>query len=142
MSREVLSFQVEEESSAMIVRTFQEIQGGECDVFWGNGQSRRFLLEQDGMGFTLTDTLVNAGTESLIQYRHHVEACYCIEGEGEVELMTGEVFPIKVGTMYAPNSHDTHYLRAKTNMRLVCVFLPALTGTEAHNFQESEGSSY
>jgi len=126
----------------MIVRTFQEIQGGERDVFWGNGQSRRFLLEQDGMGFTLTDTLVNAGTESLIQYRNHIEACYCIEGEGEVELMNGEVYPIKVGTMYAPNVHDPHYLRAKTNMRLVCVFVPALAGKEAHNFQDSEESSY
>ncbi len=129
----------------MIIRTLNEIQGSERDTPWGNGQSRRFLLEQDGMGFTLTDTLIEAGTESLMQYLNHVEACYCIQGEGEVEV-DGKIYPITVGTMYAPNEHEAHYLRAKSTMRLVCVFSPPLQGGEAHRFdnahQEAVGSSY
>ena len=123
----------------MIVRTLDEIRGTARDVLWGNGQSRRFLLERDGMGFTLTETVVEAGTESLMQYRNHLEACYCIQGEGEV-VADGKVHPIRPGTMYAPDRHDEHRLRAKTTMRLVCVFLPALNGQEAHNLGEADRS--
>ncbi len=126
----------------MIVRDLQQLVGTERDVTWGNGQSRRFLVESDGMGYTLTDTVIDAGTESLLQYNNHLETCYCIEGEGEVESMDGTIYPIKVGTMYALDKHDQHYLRAKTTMRLVCVFSPALRGNESHNLTSDGGSSY
>lgn len=118
----------------MIIRSLQEVQGTERDVAWGNGESRRFLLEKDGMGYSLTDTVVNSGTESLLEYKNHMEACYCIEGEGEVEV-DGKIYPIKAGTMYALDRHDKHYLRAKTTMRLVCVFSPPLQGSEAHRLE-------
>ena len=128
----------------MIVRTLSEIVGSERDVCWGYGQSRRFLLEKDGMGFTLTDTTVPAGTECFIQYPYHLEACYCIEGEGELELVNGEIYPIKVGTMYALDQHDIHYVRGgEKGLRLVCVLLPALKGDERHHFDDSaEPSTY
>lgn len=127
----------------MIVKTLDDIIGSERDVCWGYGQSRRFLLEQDGMGFSLTNTVVPTGTETLIQYKHHVEACYCIQGDGEIELMNGEVFPIKKGTMYAPNENESHYVRGgKHDMHLICVFLPALEGKEAHNVGSGNGAGY
>lgn len=126
----------------MIIRKLSDIVGTERDVFWGNGQSRRFLIERDGMGYSLTDTVINAGSESLLEYKHHMEACYCIEGEGEVEDMQGNVYPIKVGTMYALDKHDKHYLRAKTTMRLVCVFTPPLKGPESHSLKDDESSHY
>ena len=126
----------------MIIRKLEESTGSERDVFWGNGQSRRFLLERDGMGYSLTDTVINAGSESLLEYKNHMEACYCIEGEGEVEDMQGNVHPIKVGTMYALDKHDKHYLRAKTTMRLVCVFTPPLSGKEAHSLKADGSSAY
>ncbi|MEK7991001.1 MAG: ectoine synthase [Thiotrichaceae bacterium] len=129
----------------MIIRTFADIQNTDRNVDWGNGRSYRFLLESDNMGFTLTETTVNAGTESLIQYDNYVEACYCIEGEGEIECES-KIYPIKPGTMYAPNAHDKHYLRASQDqaLRLVCVFSPALKGIETHHFNEdaSEASGY
>jgi L-ectoine synthase len=126
----------------MIIRKLDEIVGSDRDVFWGNGQSRRFLLERDGMGYSLTDTVINAGSESLLEYKNHMEACYCIEGEGEVEDMQGNVHPIKVGTMYALDKHDKHYLRAKTTMRLVCVFTPPLAGKESHSLRADGSSAY
>lgn len=126
----------------MIVRTLESIVGSERDVAWGNGQSRRFLIEKDGMGYSLTDTVVNAGSESTLEYKNHMEACYCIEGEGEVEDMQGNVFPIKVGTLYALDQHDKHKLRAKTTMRLVCVFTPPLVGHEAHKLRDDGSSAY
>lgn len=122
----------------MIIRSLSDIQGTERDVFWGNGQSRRLLLERDGMGYSLTDTVIDAGSESLLEYKNHFEACYCIEGEGEVEDMQGNKFPIKVGTMYALDKHDKHYLRATKTMRLVCVFNPPLKGAESHALKDKK----
>ena len=111
-------------------------------VEWGNGLSRRFLLEADGMGYTLTDTIVRAGTKSLIEYSNHLEACYCIAGKGSVIEMDGTEHPIEVGTMYALDKRDPHYLcaDADTDLRLVCMFTPALKGDEAHNFETGEAS--
>lgn len=127
----------------MIVRELKNIEGTERDVFWGNGQSRRFLIESDGMGYSVTDTVINAGTSSLLEYKNHLETCYCIEGDGEVESVeNGTVYPIKPGTIYALNKNDKHYLRANTTMRLVCVFTPALAGDECHNLSGTESSHY
>jgi L-ectoine synthase len=126
----------------MIIRKLSEVTNTDRDVAWGNGQSRRFLLAQDGMGYSLTDTVIDAGSESLLEYKNHMEACYCIEGEGEVEDMDGNVYPIVPGTMYALDKHDKHYLRAKTTMRLVCVFTPPLRGKESHALGGGDSSSY
>ena len=118
----------------MIIKNLKEVIGTENDVGVENWQSRRLLLKKDGMGFSLHDTIIWAGTETPIWYKHHLEAVYCIEGEGEIEL-TGEdlVYPIKPGTVYALNGHEKHCLLAKSNMRLVCVFNPPLTGREIHD---------
>ena len=113
-------------------------------VHWGNGISRRFLLASDGMGYTLTDTIVTAGSKSRLQYTNHLEACYCIEGTGEVIDMQGRSYPISPGTVYALDKHDAHYLVADphTDLRLVCVFSPALIGDERHNLDAAEFSHY
>lgn len=126
----------------MIVRTLREIAGTERDVNWGNGQSRRFLLEADGMGFAFTETLILAGTDIFIQYRNHLEACYCIEGEGEIKIEAGDTYPIAPGTLYALDQHDPHYLRAWTDMRLISVFNPPIKGNERHNLSGDTTSSY
>jgi L-ectoine synthase len=120
----------------MIVRKFSDI----APVEWGNGTSTRFLVAADGMGYTLTDTLVRAGTRSPLHYRNHLEACYCIAGSGMVVDAAGNEHAIEVGTMYALNNHDAHYLIASPweDMRLVCMFTPALKGTEVHDFSEEE----
>ncbi|MEV4315399.1 ectoine synthase [Actinocrispum sp. NPDC049592] len=124
----------------MIIRHIDDVK----TVEWGNGLSRRFLLESDGMGYTVTDTLVRAGTKSHLEYRNHLEACYCIEGSGEVVDMAGNSFPITPGTIYALDKHDPHYLIASPHedLRLVCMFTPALRGDEAHNLDSDEFSEY
>jgi|SRR5215470_5583439 len=123
----------------MIVRTMSEI----VDVKWGNGLSRRFLTAADGMGYTITHTTVYAGTSSPIQYRRHLEACYCVGGRGAVQLATGERFELTGGTMYALDKHDAHYLIAEdVDLRLICVFAPALNGDETHTFTEDGFSCY
>ena len=124
----------------MIIRELADVR----TVEWGNGLSRRFLVEADGMGYSLTDTTVRAGTKSLLEYRNHLEACYCIEGSGEVVDMDGNSFPITAGTMYALDKHDAHFLIASPDedLRLVCVFSPALRGDEVHSLDEAGSSHY
>ncbi|MEW9670375.1 ectoine synthase [Ammoniphilus sp. 3BR4] len=118
----------------MIVKSLNEIKGTEDHVDEKNWESRRFLLKKDGMGFSLHDTIIRAGTESIFWYKYHQEAVYCIEGEGEIEDLTNsKTYPIQAGTMYALNGHEKHCLRAKTDMRMVCVFNPPCTGRETHD---------
>ncbi len=119
----------------MIVRNIEEIKGSEREVTAENNNwiSRRLLLKRDGVGFSLNETIINEGTETYIWYKNHVEAVYCIEGEGEVELVDdNKVYNITPGTLYVLNKHEKHLLRAKKRMRVVCVFNPPLVGSEVH----------
>lgn len=118
----------------MIVRTLDEVAGSERDVEGEGWRSRRLLLRRDGMGYSLHDTTVAAGSELTLQYRHHLEACEVIAGEAELtDLMTGQKHILRPGSMYALDQHDRHMLKVRTDMRLVCVFNPALSGRETHD---------
>ncbi len=123
----------------MIVRNIDEIRGTPRDVDTPNWNSRRLLLKKDGMGFSMHDTIIRAGTATKICYRNHLEAVYCIEGEGSLEdLGTGKVYSILPGTMYALDQHEPHVLKGLTDMRVICVFNPPVTGEEVHD----EGGAY
>lgn len=126
----------------MIINSLETIANTERDVAWGNGQSRRLLIESDKMGYSLTDTVVESGIATLLEYKNHLEACYCIEGEGQViDQTTGVTHKIVPGTMYALDKHEKHILKADKTMRLVCVFNPPLKGHERHALG-ADSSSY
>lgn len=118
----------------MIISSLDAIKGTDRDVSGPGWKSRRLLLAGDGMGYTMTDTLVLDGTELELEYKNHLEACYCISGRGEVtNLATGETHVIEPFTLYALDQNDHHKLRAVGgDLRLVCVFNPPLTGGEVH----------
>lgn len=120
----------------MIVKKLQNVLGTQNEVHDPGKQwvSRRLLLAGDRMGFSLHDTLIFAGSEIAMCYQNHLEAVYCIEGEGEIEeKQSGKVHALEAGTVYALDRHDKHILRAKTQMRMVCVFNPPITGSEVHD---------
>lgn len=118
----------------MIIRKLEDIENTDRAVEAPTFISRRLLLASDGVGFSLHDTILHAGSETLIWYKNHVEAVYCIEGEGELrELPDGPVHQITPGTMYTLDGHEKHLLVAKTRFRMLCVFTPALTGAEVHD---------
>ncbi|SDB81438.1 ectoine synthase [Shouchella lonarensis] len=118
----------------MKVVKLQDVIGTARDVSGENWTSRRLLVKGDGMGYSVHDTIIKAGTETHLWYQHHLEAVYCIEGEGEVEtLKDGKVWPIKKNELYALDENDEHLLRAHTEMRMVCVFNPPITGQEVHD---------
>jgi len=117
----------------VIVRTLDEIRGGERDVEAPTWRSRRFVLADDRVGFSLHDTIIDAGTETRMWYRHHIEAVYCIAGEGTLEdVETGATYPLQPGTMYLLDGHERHVVRATSELRMICVFNPPCTGRETH----------
>jgi len=119
----------------MIVRSLNQIKGTDLDVETEKWASRRLLVKRDGLGFSLSETTIHPGSESTIWYKNHFEACYCVEGEGEIESLSPDRQRSKIepGTLYALDKHDRHILRAFTTLKLICVFSPALSGTEVHD---------
>jgi L-ectoine synthase len=118
----------------MLIRHLESLASSGRHVKGENWESRRLLLHGDGMGFSLHDTIIHAGTSTRMQYLNHFEAVYCIEGTGSVQdLASGEVIPLKPGSMYALDKHDDHILKASTRMRMICVFNPPLVGPETHD---------
>ena len=117
----------------MIVKSKEDVIGTKGDAKGDKWRSQR-LLHVEGMGVTLVDGLLEPGFDMILWQKDHLEACYCIEGEGTVEeLDSGRVHEIKPGTLYAMNDHDRHRIRAITRMRVICTFVPPLTGTEVHD---------
>jgi len=119
----------------MIIRTLAEVLGTPAHVRGDAFESRRLLLARDGLGYSLHDTICKEGSEQLLEYKNHIEANYIIAGEGEVvNVATGEVHPLGPGSLYVLDRHDAHILRAlKGDLRIVCIFTPALTGQERHD---------
>ncbi|GAB3968032.1 ectoine synthase [Actinoallomurus acanthiterrae] len=118
----------------MIVRTLEEITGTERDVEAPTWRSRRLVLAKEKVGFSLHETVLYAGTETRMWYANHIEAVYCIGGEGElVNEETGDKYRLEPGTMYLLDGHEHHIVRAHTDLRTVCVFNPPVTGREVHD---------
>ncbi len=121
----------------MIVRDIKDIIGSDKEVHAAQGQwsSRRMLLKGDNMGFSFHETIIRANTKTHIHYQNHLEAVYCVEGNGKIEdLSSGEVHEIYDGVMYALDKHDDHNLYGGSeDMRLICVFNPPIKGSENHD---------
>lgn len=113
-------------------------------VEWGGGTSDRLLVEKDNMGFAVCHTIVKQGSASKLEYRNHLEACYCISGSGSVVEKDGTVHEITPGTIYVLDEHDPHELRGgeTEDMHLVSIFNPPITGNEKHTLSEDGYSSY
>lgn len=118
----------------MIVRTIEEITGTERDVETEHWRSKRVVLAGDGVGFSLHETVLDAGSVNDFWYANHIEAVWVIEGEGELTDKDNDVtYRLGPGSVYVLNGHEHHQLRPRTQMRTVCVFNPPVTGREVHD---------
>jgi L-ectoine synthase len=110
---------------------------GDCDgtdrVARGPGwRSRRFFLAGDGLGYSMHETTVDAGTRLEICYTIHRESVYCVSGEGTVEdVLSQRVVQVRPGTVWSAGISDAHVITADSLMTFVCVFTPALASGEA-----------
>lgn len=128
----------------MIVTSKSELKGTPRDASGPGWTSLRLLVKSDDMGFSMTETQVLPGAAMKLEYKNHIEACYCIGGVGVVtELDSGAVHRITPGMLYAPNAHDRHEVRndGSVPFHLICVFSPALQGDETHGPDGSYASS-
>lgn len=118
----------------MIVRSLDGITNTSREITTPGWTSRRLLLADDGMGFSLHETIIPAGAKLEMHYKHHLEAVLCIAGEGSLHnLETGETHSIRPGVMYALSGNEKHILNAITQLRTICVFNPPLAGGEVHD---------
>ena len=118
----------------MIVRNLHSANQTERRVVSEGWESTRLLLSNDNMGFSFHITTIYAGADLQMHYQNHLESVYCISGEGEVENLTdGKIYPVSPGVIYILDQHDRHRLRAKTEMKMACVFNPPLHGKEVHD---------
>ena len=120
----------------MIIADKQDLVGTARDAAGAGWTSLRLLVKSDGMGFSMTETKVLPGAVLRLEYKHHIEACYCIGGRGMVrEVASGVEHEIRAGVLYAPNAHDQHEVHVPEDgaaLHLICVFSPALQGDEVH----------
>ena len=119
----------------MIVRGLAELKSsGRFAEKSGCWSSARYLLKDDAVGFTLTKTTIAAGQTMEMEYKNHVEANLIIEGRGRLyDAAMNHWYELSPGIMYALDKHDRHRVEAETDMTIVCVFTPALTGSETHD---------
>lgn len=118
----------------MFITSLSEINNTDRDVRGETWRSRRLVLAGEGVGFSVHDTTVYAGTISTFHYQNHIEAVYCVGGEGRItNEETGETTELRDGSLYLLDKHDKHTLRADTEMRFACVFNPPVVGNETHD---------
>lgn len=118
----------------MIVRTLHEARETGRQVESNTWQSNRLALRDDNLGFSFHITRMYANTKTRMHYKNHIEAVYCLAGEGRlIDLADNTAHPIMPGTLYVLDKHDAHSVTAKSELVLVCVFAPALHGTEKHD---------
>ena len=115
----------------MLHTTVHDIIGSHRDASGDGWQSRRMVLAEDGLPFSVHETVVAAGTELTLCYRNHSETVYCIEGRASVELIGADrSIDIKPGTLYSVGRGEAHVLRLLEDTRFLCIFEPALEGQE------------
>ena len=118
----------------MIVRSVADLDDTDRDIKTPNWRSKRIVLAKEGVGFSVHETTLYAGTVNDFWYANHIEAVFIVSGEGElVDKETGTTYQLGPGSLYLLDKNDHHQLRPRTEMRTVCVFNPPVTGREVHD---------
>lgn len=117
----------------MYTVTENDIINTERDVKGIGFSSLRYLLEKDGMGFSLHKTIIPKGGPYFWHYKRHLEACFCISGIGELKNINNKsTYRIEPNTTYVLNNNDPHTFEAITDVILISIFNPPVTGKEIH----------
>lgn len=103
-------------------------------VKFTGGESFRTVLKSDNLGFAMMETRIEKGGPYKWHYKEHKEACMCISGEGILEDLTNGVkSKIEKGVTYLVDNHQPHLFTAITDVVLISVFNPPLSGLETHD---------
>ena len=81
----------------------------ERKVTFHSDVSNRLVLADDGMGYTMTKTVIEPGKRVFQHYKNHMETCYCVRGKAILtNAETGEEFIIEPDVTYSLDNHDPH----------------------------------
>lgn len=101
-------------------------------VEYQSGVSHRLVLDSDGMGYTMTKTVIRPGIKLFQHYKNHLETCYCVSGKGVLTDSSGKKHNIIPDTTYVLDRNDPHWFEAIEETVLICTFNPPLKGDEVH----------
>ena len=106
----------------------------ERKVSFHAGVSNRIIIANDGLGFSLTKTVIQPSAGKVFQhYKHHLESCYCVSGKATLtNALSGEEFIIGPDVTYILDKNDAHWFEAHEETTLICTFNPPLKGDEIH----------
>jgi len=116
-----------------IVRT-KDLENTERHARPTGCESIRLIVKDDKMGFGVHKTIIPKGGPHHWHYPHHLEACYCVSGQGMItSLSTGEKWFIDPDTIYLLDKNDDHTFEALTDVVLISIFNPPINGHEVHD---------
>lgn len=115
----------------MFISSISETIGTDRDVQGEGWKSRRVILAGDGMGYSVHETTVAAGTRLHLSYENHRETVYCLRGRGTIlDVETAEAVALAPGSVYSAGIGEEHILSCDTEMTFLCIFTPGLEGGE------------
>lgn len=120
----------------MFVKSLESVRNSTNSLSLGNGtvQSVRMLTAEDKLGFSLSDVSIQAGTQIRLWYKNHWEANQILAGTLDVtDQSSGEVHTLGAGDVYCVGPEDRHRLNARSDVHLLSIFNPPLTGQERHD---------
>lgn len=119
----------------MKVINANDFKGSELDVQFTGGHSYRMVTAMEGLGFSVNKTFIPVSSEAhLWHYKDHKEVCYCIEGKAiATDLETGIVYDINPDSAYLLPNHERMTFQALTDVVMISIFNPPLTGKETHD---------
>ena len=115
----------------MIFKTVDELVGTAREAVGKGWRSRRFLIAEDGLPFSVHETTVAAGAELRFNYNNHSETVYCVAGKASIQdVAQDKIHPIEPGTFYSVGIGEEHVLRIEQETKFLCIFEPPLLGQE------------
>lgn len=89
------------------------------------------LLKSDGLGFTVARTMIHPAKDfEPFHDKDHVQAYYCIRGNGTVKDSRGNETKITPGFFFAADKTEKHWIKAKNTLVLLCTISPAIAANE------------
>jgi L-ectoine synthase len=115
----------------MFISSITDVIGTDREVQGDGWTSRRVILAGEGMGYSVHETTVDAGSRLHLAYEHHRETVYCLEGRGTLlEVASAEAVALTPGSVYSAGMREEHILTCDTEMTFLCIFTPGLEGNE------------